>query len=107
MCIWGALSVNANRMKQSLNRQRRCLSRISAGATEKLLGWKKPHAQTVAWTCDTEGHAQKFVERYFESTNKKVEQCTMFQILAWMTINSSRENLNQLENCHKHALKLP
>ena len=25
-------------------------SRISVGATEKLLGWKKPHAKTVAWS---------------------------------------------------------
>ena len=34
-------------------------SRISAGATEKLPGWEKPQAQTVAWSCDMEGHAQK------------------------------------------------
>ena len=25
-------------------------SRISVGATEKLLGWEKPHAKTVAWS---------------------------------------------------------
>ena len=34
-------------------------SRISAGATEKLPEWQKPHAQTLAWTSDMEGHAQK------------------------------------------------
>ena len=34
-------------------------SRISAGATEKLLGWEKPNAQTVAWSCEMDGHAQK------------------------------------------------
>ena len=34
-------------------------SRISAGATEELPGWQKPHAQTVAWSYDVEGHAQK------------------------------------------------
>ena len=28
------------------------------GATEKLLGWEKPHA-TVAWSYDLEGHATK------------------------------------------------
>ena len=33
-------------------------SRIFAGATEKLPGWDKPHAQTVAWSYDMEGHAQ-------------------------------------------------
>ena len=25
-------------------------SRISAGATEKMSGWEKPHAKTVAWS---------------------------------------------------------
>ena len=33
-----------------------------------------PHAQTVAWSCDMEGHAQKSVERHCEPANKKVEQ---------------------------------
>ena len=47
---------------------------MSAGATEKLLGWQKPHAQTVAWSYDMEGHAQKCVERYCELANKIVEQ---------------------------------
>ena len=46
-------------------------SRISAGATEKLLGWQKPHAQTVAWSYDMEGHARKCVGRYCELANKK------------------------------------
>ena len=49
-------------------------SRISAGATEKLPGWEKPHAKTVAWSYDMEGHAQKCVERYCELANKKTEQ---------------------------------
>ena len=30
-------------------------SRISAGATEKLPGWKNPHAKTVVWSYDMEG----------------------------------------------------
>ena len=34
-------------------------SRISAGATQKLPGWEKPQAMTVAWSCDMEGHAKK------------------------------------------------
>ena len=49
-------------------------SRISAGATDKLSGWQKPHAKTVASSYDVEGHAQKCVERYCELANKKVEQ---------------------------------
>ena len=41
-------------------------SRISAGAPEKLPGWDKPHAKTVAWSYDMEGHAKKCVERSCE-----------------------------------------
>ena len=32
-------------------------SRISAGATEKLPGLENPHAKTMAWSYDMEGHA--------------------------------------------------
>ena len=79
-------------------------SRISAGATENLPGLQKPHA---AWSCDMEGLAQKCVERYCELANKKVEQLyTRFRILAWMIINSSKRNWNQLESCQKFARKL-
>ena len=49
-------------------------SRFSVGATEQSPGWKKPHAQTVAWSYDMEGHAQTCVEGYCELANKKVEQ---------------------------------
>ena len=48
--------------------------RISAGSTENLPGWQKPHAQTVARSNDMEGHAQKCVERHCEVANKRVEQ---------------------------------
>ena len=80
-------------------------SRISAGATEKLPGWDKFHAKTVA-SCDMEGHARKCVERYCELANKKVEQIKKVQVLAWMIIYSDRKNLNQLENHQKIAHKL-
>ena len=46
-------------------------SQISAAATEKLQGWEKLHAKTVAWSYDTEGHAQKCVERYCEPADTK------------------------------------
>ena len=49
-------------------------SRISAGATEKLPGWEKPHAKFVARSYDVEGHARFCVERNCELANKKVEQ---------------------------------
>ena len=81
-------------------------SRISAGATDKLPGWQKSHAQSAAWSYDMEGHAQKCVERYCELTIKKVDNCTKSQVLAWMIINSSRKNSNLLENFQKFARKL-
>ena len=49
-------------------------TRIPAGATQKLPGWEKHPAKTVAWSCDMEGHAQKCVERCCELANKKTEQ---------------------------------
>ena len=56
-------------------------SRISAGATEKSARWEKPHAQTVAWSCDMGGHAQKCVERYCELANKNTEQFSLESLL--------------------------
>ena len=38
-------------------------SRVSGGATEKLLEWEKLHAKTTAWSYDMEGHAQKCVDK--------------------------------------------
>ena len=49
-------------------------TRISAGATEKLLRWETPHAKTVAWSYDMRCHAKKYVERCCEVANKKAEQ---------------------------------
>ena len=48
--------------------------RISVGATEKLPGWEKLHAKTVAWSYDMEGHGQKCVERYCKLANEKTGQ---------------------------------
>ena len=53
-------------------------SRISAGATEKLLETKateKPYAETISsWSYDMQGHAKKCVERYCELANETTEQ---------------------------------
>ena len=82
-------------------------SRISVGATEKSPGREKPHAETVAWSCDMEGHAKMRVERYIVSwQTKKQRSCTESQLLAWMIITSRRMNWNQLENCQKYAVRL-
>ena len=49
-------------------------SSISAAANEKLPGWEKPHAKTVAWSFDMEGHARKCMDRYCELAHNKTEQ---------------------------------
>ena len=46
-------------------------SRISAGRTENYQGQEKPHAKTIEWFFDIEGHARKCVERYCELANNK------------------------------------
>ena len=82
-------------------------SRTSAGATEKLPGWDKPHAKTVVWSYDMEGDAQKCVETYCELANKKdTATVQSFKSLRGMLINSRRRSLNQLENYQKYAHKL-
>ena len=107
MYTWDVLSANANRTKTIIELYKKMFeSRISAGATEKLSGWEKPHAQTVAWSYDMEGHARKCVERYCELANKKVEQLYKVSSPFWMIINSSRRNSNQLENRQKLAHKI-
>ena len=42
-------------------------------SNRKITVWEKPHAQTVAWSYDMEGHAQKCVDRSCELANKEVE----------------------------------
>ena len=59
-------------------------SRISARATQKILGWERSHAETVAWSYDMESHATKCVGRYCEL--EKVEQINL------TIINSKRKN---------------
>ena len=49
-------------------------SRISAGATEKLVVSGKSDANISSWSYDMEGHAKTCVERYCELANKKAEQ---------------------------------
>ena len=65
--FWDVLNVNANWMKSFFEEYTKMFeSRISAGATDKLPWWAKPHAKTVARSCDMEGHDRKCVERYRE-----------------------------------------
>ena len=52
-------------------------TRISVGAKEKLpvRASGKPDAETISsWSYDTDGHAKKYVELYFELVNKTTQQ---------------------------------
>ena len=59
MYIWDALSVNANRLKELLNKHKKMFESRFCGSKRKILGMEKRHAQIVAWYNDMEGHAQK------------------------------------------------
>ena len=82
-------------------------SRVSAGATEKLPGWKKNFAREqqhgpMTWR-DTPKNAWRDIVKW---QTKKWSNCTKFQVFAWMIITSKRRNLHQWENCPKCAPKL-
>ena len=49
-------------------------SRVSPGATDKLLYSGKLGANMSSWSYDMEGHAKKCVERYCEMANKTTQQ---------------------------------
>ena len=82
-------------------------SRTSARATEKLPGWEEPHAKTIAWSWDMEGHAKKCVERYSELTNKNVEQLHKVSSPCLDDHQFKKKNLNQWENYLKYAHRFP
>ena len=81
-------------------------SRISARATEKVLGWDKDHAKQqrgpTTWT-DMPKSAWKEIANW---QTRSQSNCTKFQVLAWVINMSRRRNLNQLENGHTFAHKL-
>ena len=65
-----------------------------------LPGWQKFQTKTVAWSPTTWRDMLKNALR--DTANwqtRKWSNCTKFEVLAWMIINSSRRNSNQLENC--------
>ena len=81
--------------------------RISATATEKIPGREKPHAKTVAWSYDMEGHAKKCVVRGIVNwQTKRRSNCAQFHsTLAWMITTSRRRNLNQSDNYPMYVVK--
>ena len=67
-----AFNVNASRTKVLLRHTEKCSNHeFLLEQLKDLPEWKKPHAKTVAWSHDMEGHAIKCVERYCELANKK------------------------------------
>ena len=71
-------------------------SRISADASEQLPGAVKPHAKTVVWSYDMEGHAQKCVERYCELANKKTEQ--LYKVFSSLCLDDHHVKKEELES---------
>ena len=80
-------------------------SRNSAGATEKLPGWEKPHAKTVAWSYDygrtSSKNALKDIAIWQKDSNY-----TKSRVVAWMIIISRKRNVDQLEIFSRCAHKL-
>ena len=81
--------------------------RVSPGAAEKSPGWEKPHAKTVAWSYDMEGHARKSSLKDIVSWRRKRHSSyTKSQVLAWRITISRKRNFNRLQNGQKYAHKL-
>ena len=103
--IWDALDVNANRTKSFLNNTEKCLNHVfSAGATDpggKHLTQKQSRGPTT-WRDMPDNALRDTASWPTEKWSSEIK----FQVLAWMTINSDRKNLHQLENYHKYAHKL-
>ena len=79
-------------------------SRITSGGTEKLRGWEKLCAKTVAWSYDMEGHANMCVESYHELANKKrLNSCTKSELHVRTTITSREKNWNSWRSVKKFA----
>ena len=105
MCIWDVLNVNAKRMKSLLKSIRRWLNHVFAGVAEKLTGCEKPHAKTVAWSYDMEGHTKKCVAIFCELANRKTERnYQKSQVFAWMIIISRKRNFESVGEFFKSML---
>ena len=74
---FGWLNLSANRTKVFLRNTKKMFeSRISAWATEKLPGWDKSHANTIAWSCkETCGKILRIGGKKFEQLYKVSTPC--------------------------------
>ena len=65
-------------------------SRITARASEMLLGCEKSHANTIAWSCDMEGHAKKCVERIVQGMIRTLKSSSEAILAQAMSCSSVR-----------------
>ena len=72
-------------------------SKISAGATEKLLYSEKLGAHIFSWSYDIEGHAKKCVERCCEFAYKTIEQLYKVATPCMDDHQFREEEMDQLE----------
>ena len=105
MFIWIALPEN---VKQDLvdNYTNMFESKISTGATEKLLYSEKLGANISSLSYDMEGNAKKCVERYCKLAYKQLNSYTKSQHHALTTTISRKKKWDLLENCPRFAHKL-
>ena len=94
-------------MKRILNDIQRCLNHVYLLEQLKITGLGKTSRTNSSAVLRHGGTRSKMRWATLRiGKKKKWSNCTTFQVLAWMTINANRKNLNQLENCQKFARKL-
>ena len=107
MYIWDVLNVNANPMKQLLNDKKDVWITYSCWNNWKITMVVRASRKKRGLVLR---HGKDMLENALSETEnwqtKKWSSFPKFQVLAWMTFNSSRKNSNQFENCQKFAHKL-
>ena len=96
-CIWQALNVKVNRMKQSLEQYTNMFeSRISAGGTQNPPGWQRHHAQNSSVVRRHEGNMlSNALNDTVDWQTREWSNFTKFRIFAKMIIISNKKNLNR------------
>ena len=107
-CICDALNVNANRTKPFLTKTDKSSNHeFLQEQLKNCQRGRKPHAKTVAWSSDMEGHAKKCEESYCESANRKTEQLHKDSTPCFDDHNFKKEGLESVgELYQKYALRL-